>query len=53
MSDMKAVGVNVTDPVWVVGELHISPVKSHYGDVAFQIRALSVEPYVESGKEKQ
>ena len=44
MSDMKAVGVNVSDPVWVVGELHISPIKSQYGEVSFQIRAHSVEP---------
>ena len=46
-ADLKAVGLSVADPVWVVGELRISPVKSQYGDVSFQMRALLVEPYRE------
>lgn len=46
-ADQKPVSVNVTDPVWVLGELRIAPVKSQYGDVSFQLKALSVEPYRE------
>jgi hypothetical protein len=46
-ADQKPVSVSVTDPVWVLGELRISPVKSQYGDVSFQLKALTVEPYRE------
>ncbi len=46
-ADQKSVSVSVTDPVWVLGELRIAPVKSQYGDVSFQLKALSVEPYRE------
>lgn len=46
-ADQKPVSVNTTDPIWVIGELKIATAKSPYGDVAYQIRALSVEPYRE------
>ena len=47
-SDQKAVPVSLTDPVWVIGELRIATVRSQYGDVAYQVKALAVEPYKES-----
>lgn len=46
-ADQKPVSVNTTDPIWVIGELKIATAKSPYGDVAYQMRALSVEPYRE------
>jgi len=46
-ADQKPVSVNVTDPVWIVGELRIASSRSQYGDVSYQMRAIGVEPYRE------
>ncbi len=47
-SDGKPIRVDPAEPVWVSGELRISPAKSRYGDASFQLRAILVEPYKEN-----
>jgi uncharacterized protein len=40
-----AFDVSPFDPIWVTGELRISTIRSPYGDVAFQLTAVNIEPY--------
>lgn len=42
-----AFDVTAFDPIWVTGELRISKTRSPYGDVAFQLTALSISAYQE------
>lgn len=48
MDGGKKVTVNYWEPVWAVGRLDISTVKSPYGDVSFSMTATQIEPYKEN-----
>jgi uncharacterized protein len=45
MTRNRKVGVNLWDPVWVIGTLRIESVESPYGMVGFQLSAESIRPY--------
>jgi uncharacterized protein len=40
-----AFDISTIEPIWVTGELRISPGRSPYGDVSFQLTAVNIEPY--------
>lgn len=45
MSHGAKAAVSFTDPIVVTGTLHISTVKSPYGDISYDLRADNVSPY--------
>ncbi|MEX2571535.1 MAG: DUF3299 domain-containing protein [Gemmatimonadota bacterium] len=45
MNSGRRVDVNLWDPLWIEGELHVSEIDSPYGAVGHQISGLTVSPY--------
>jgi uncharacterized protein len=45
MSGGRRVDVNMWDPIWIEGELHVTEVDSPYGAISHQMTGISVSPY--------
>lgn len=45
MKEAKRVEVELWDPIWIEGDLHVSEIDSPYGAVGHQITGITVSPY--------
>jgi uncharacterized protein len=45
MNGGRRVEVNLWEPIWIEGELHVSEIDSPYGSVGHQIGGINVAPY--------
>jgi uncharacterized protein len=45
MNGNRRVEVNLWDPIWIEGELHVSEIDSPYGAIGHQLAGVSISPY--------
>jgi uncharacterized protein len=45
MNGNRRVEVNLWDPIWIEGELHVTEIDSPYGAIGHQLAGVSISPY--------
>jgi uncharacterized protein len=45
MNGGRRVEVNLWDPIWIEGELHVTEIDSPYGAIGHQLAGISISPY--------